>query len=321
VVQQQTNNTPIFKMASSTVHGWEFRGLWFSHVSQQLVGNSASCAIFFDHSDSTIFNGTFYNCWFDMLYRGIVLSNARPGSTIWGIRIEHCFMGSTMSGSFLRIPPNTPNGSPANVIRSTYLHCAGQGAESTIHTEEAEILMDCVEFNDGTYNAGVSQVYVYGGAHATLINSRSEYVTMQGNTKHWDFTATINVSVTNCQITGFHTNSAGTIACLIWAANGLSQLTIDGFYADFTSSGSITGYHSNRVVRADNCRFFNAVQHPRSVYGNVPFAPEIISGYGSPEGVITALQGTLYVNGLGGSGTTLYVKQSGTGNTGWSGLT
>jgi len=42
------------------------------------------------------------------------------------------------------------------------------------------------------------------------------------------------------------------------------------------------------------------------------------SGMGSPESVVTAPIGTLYRRLDGGAGTTLYVKESGTGNTGWS---
>lgn len=41
-------------------------------------------------------------------------------------------------------------------------------------------------------------------------------------------------------------------------------------------------------------------------------------GAGSPEGVITAPPGSLYSNTSGGAGTTLYVKETGTGNTGWA---
>lgn len=41
------------------------------------------------------------------------------------------------------------------------------------------------------------------------------------------------------------------------------------------------------------------------------------SGTGSPETVITAPIGSLYTRTNGGAGTTLYVKESGTGNTGW----
>ena len=41
------------------------------------------------------------------------------------------------------------------------------------------------------------------------------------------------------------------------------------------------------------------------------------TGAGSPEGVITAPVGSLYTRTDGGANTTLYVKESGTGNTGW----
>lgn len=40
-------------------------------------------------------------------------------------------------------------------------------------------------------------------------------------------------------------------------------------------------------------------------------------GSGSPEGVVTAPVGSIYLRTDGGAGTTFYVKESGTGNTGW----
>ena len=43
----------------------------------------------------------------------------------------------------------------------------------------------------------------------------------------------------------------------------------------------------------------------------------ITSGAGSPESVVTAPVGSLYTRTDGGAGTTLYVKESGTGSTGW----
>jgi hypothetical protein len=41
------------------------------------------------------------------------------------------------------------------------------------------------------------------------------------------------------------------------------------------------------------------------------------SGAGSPEGAVSAVVGSLYTNTTGGALTTLYVKETGTGNTGW----
>lgn len=44
----------------------------------------------------------------------------------------------------------------------------------------------------------------------------------------------------------------------------------------------------------------------------------LTTGIGSPEGVVTAPVGSLYTNQSGGASTTLYVKTSGVGNTGWT---
>jgi hypothetical protein len=43
----------------------------------------------------------------------------------------------------------------------------------------------------------------------------------------------------------------------------------------------------------------------------------IYSGAGTPEGVVTANIGSVYLNTTGGAATSFYVKESGTGNTGW----
>ena len=42
-----------------------------------------------------------------------------------------------------------------------------------------------------------------------------------------------------------------------------------------------------------------------------------LTGSGTPEGAVTANVGRLYTDTAGGAGTTLYVKESGAGNTGW----
>lgn len=44
----------------------------------------------------------------------------------------------------------------------------------------------------------------------------------------------------------------------------------------------------------------------------------VSGGAGSPEGVVSATTGCLYLRSDGGSGTSLYVKESGASNTGWA---
>jgi len=46
--------------------------------------------------------------------------------------------------------------------------------------------------------------------------------------------------------------------------------------------------------------------------------PMVVAGSGSPEGVVTAPVGSLYLRTNGGSSSSLYVKESGSGNTGWA---
>jgi hypothetical protein len=53
---------------------------------------------------------------------------------------------------------------------------------------------------------------------------------------------------------------------------------------------------------------------PQYIVGS---ATKIVTGTGSPESAVTAPQGSLFLRTDGGSGTTLYEKASGSGNTGW----
>jgi hypothetical protein len=54
-----------------------------------------------------------------------------------------------------------------------------------------------------------------------------------------------------------------------------------------------------------------------SVVHNVTDNVSWSSGEGTPEGALEAPIGSLYTRTDGGASTTLYVKESGTGNTGW----
>lgn len=45
--------------------------------------------------------------------------------------------------------------------------------------------------------------------------------------------------------------------------------------------------------------------------------PTVTTGAGSPENVVTAPPGSMYTDTGGGAGTTLYIKESGSGDTGW----
>ena len=43
----------------------------------------------------------------------------------------------------------------------------------------------------------------------------------------------------------------------------------------------------------------------------------VLTGTGTPQSVVTAPVGSIFLRTDGGASTTLYVKENGTGNTGW----
>lgn len=92
------------------------------------------------------------------------------------------------------------------------------------------------------------------------------------------------------------------------------------FASGVGASRSITGNwqlygfeHSGLVERAKHT-FTGILEVPTvQLEGSVTWK----SGNGSPEGVVTAPVGSLYSRRDGGAGSALYVKENGTGNTGW----
>ena len=107
--------------------------------------------------------------------------------------------------------------------------------------------------------------------------------------------------------------------------NGTGDLLIQGTnltLADATTGENFLTAISNGAVKL----FYNG--SPRletsasglTVTGDIGIynGPSIKSGTNTPEGAVTAPVGSLFLRTNGGSVSTLYVKESGTGNTGWS---
>jgi parallel beta-helix repeat protein len=109
-------------------------------------------------------------------------------------------------------------------------------------------------------------------------------------------------------------NVAGSIAGLVIKDNRLQNggisvgATAGAVYSStFVMNNIVTGGLGNAsAIDASVTNVFNN-----------SFSPSFASGAGSPEGVVTAIVGSVWTRTDGGASTTLYVKQSGSGNTGW----
>lgn len=64
-----------------------------------------------------------------------------------------------------------------------------------------------------------------------------------------------------------------------------------------------------------------AFQQVGNAVQNVTFTNglTVVTGEGSPEGVVTARVGSLYLRSDGGAGTSMYVKETGSDENGWVG--
>jgi hypothetical protein len=106
-------------------------------------------------------------------------------------------------------------------------------------------------------------------------------------------------------------------AFAISTAAGSPRLVVDT--VNFSAAGAINLANGMRM-RGYSDSFSTLQFEIDGSNGNLTLGSgvRILTGTGDPEGVHTAPVGSLFLRTDGGSGTTLYVKESGTGNTGWS---
>jgi hypothetical protein len=138
-------------------------------------------------------------------------------------------------------------------------------------------------------------------------------------------TATEGALITNCRVLG--SEGGGTLAAGVRVAAGganigqteVSSNRIKGSVVGIMVMGS-SGHTSYPVVALNNIEGATTVITAETAYvihGSQPGVVHIVFS-GSPEGVYAAPVGSLYSRTDGGASTTLYVKTSGTGNTGWT---
>lgn len=117
------------------------------------------------------------------------------------------------------------------------------------------------------------------------------------------------------------------------AANGNSTGTLNTYVGyqsgadSATQRTNTTVLGANALSTADNQVSLgdSSVTNIRCGAGNASVtcasvkvgACTLYSGAGTPEAAVTAVVGSLFMRSDGGAGTSLYVKQSGSGNTGW----
>jgi hypothetical protein len=261
----------------------------------------------------------------------------------------HTFIGCSMEGDFFRTIRQTYANTNSFFSSNTYVNCRFELATRMQFSPLAigETFIGCYE---------VSRVDFIGGTRPIMMGSRSFNFTNESSpasgsidrrtsnkVPRFDATNTgtalaisasfsglVNGGITASGVfEGYSSGNEDLIHPQVQAGSlgSLPTITLgDGSSAptEFIKRFTTEDWRVNFNLQPFTTNTYNLGSGTR-IYSNVftnaiRVSPSNIlwtSGAGEPEGVVSAAIGSMYTRTDGGAGTTLYVKESGAGNTGW----
>lgn len=121
-------------------------------------------------------------------------------------------------------------------------------------------------------------------------------------------------------------NGANVSGSVLMGGNQANQLDVGVRYeiggggGNFTGSVILQGNNALNAATADFANVNGSAVIPRVGFNAGTLGANLYEGDGSPEGVVTARIGSMYLRRDGGQATAVYYKEAGTGNTGWIGI-
>lgn len=172
---------------------------------------------------------------------------------------------------------------------------------------EAQIVLD--------YQPGRTQSFLYGYS-TPAVASDTGTIELGGSTL-----TDINAKFTINQLVGSVLYISDTLEAHKITANTKNIIQIDSTWA--SASGTHSYFLYNAMYLGANIYPYKRIYAGDDIrlgYGDSSGSQVLYIkwGSGSPEAVVIANVGSLYLRTDGGASTTLYVKTSGTGNTGWT---
>ncbi|MHC5538579.1 hypothetical protein ACYOEI_10160, partial [Singulisphaera rosea] len=207
-------------------------------------------------------------------------------------------LAATASGT---ISASTANFSGAPSTYFAYLgpNAAGQVFTGIAFVRAASSARTCnaiLRFYDASGNSTGS---AYTGTSITDSTTGWTLLFASGTAYANTTQASLIVQVTGCGAGEIHYADCLQIAqgdYTDWFYPGTGYLNFDGKTLSLIATDGVPVMQANQMT-VNNALYFN--------------------GTGSPNSAIAAPVGSIYTDSAGGAGTTLYVKESGTGNTGW----
>lgn len=191
---------------------------------------------------------------------------------------------------------------------------AGIGLNATTAIDNA--IIDALIFENAAY--GILDAGASGSTRSLISNCHIPKSTAQT-------TAIANPSATSVIVGGVFTGYGANQHGIVTPAAGckINNITTDsGLVGNgilyFGPSGGAPSYDAALFRGASGqIRTDQVVRVGSLALGDPTTQPTVKSGSAAPEGSVTANPGSVYMQSSGGAGTTFYLKESGTGNTGW----
>jgi len=264
------------------------------------------------------------NVWIEGCNYGIIIGSATTGPTQFGM--SNCKVAATTTCVTVNTARNPilhnvqVAGDRSNVATPAAIAVnSTQCPEGVAFIDSLTTAVDETQFPIGwTYQIRAGSTSVFKMPNTTKITYGGT-LQMQRSDNSWIQTLAM-ASGPVLEVRG--ASSAGT-SVRVKDAGGANIFEIDSAASRVNFVGTVpaaTGVGPSLAARGTDTDI-DLVLSGKGVGGvrlNSPTGVRWVSGTGSPESVVTAPIGSLYSRLDGGASTTLYVKQSGTGNTGWA---
>jgi len=256
----------------------------------------------------------FTNCFAEAWASAGVIYSA--GSTVADLEIESCkdlrwvngYIGSSTTG--VKIGPYA---SSVSITDTQYINI-GESAV-TIAAGAVDTKISGCTFSDiSVISDGAANVIDVGANAKDFSITTNGFGNTSANRPFYGISIPATSDFFTVSGNKFRTNtSTGTF--INNASTGINWAQLDN-YSFLSAADPATTIQSPLITLYGDSINLNSTVKKITLNGG---EAQIITGSGSPNGVVTAAPGCIYLNYAGGAGTTLYVKESGAGNTGWVG--
>ena len=180
VIQQNTDNVPIFHFTSADTSGWDLGFFTLTYTNAQSSSNTSAIPIFFDVLSGTPANGfnnfEIGNIFFKRGYYGIATTTAANQTSAWGGDYDNLLFGPEMTGGAVKLQPGSAVGMPNNSFNHIYINASLMSATLFVLAGNLNVQMDNIEINE--LDLGSAILYATGGSSVNIGSIHLEGATL-----------------------------------------------------------------------------------------------------------------------------------------------